>query len=96
LDNLAQLYQEQGCYNEAESLYQESLQIRRNILGEQDLDVAISFNNLALLYYDQGRYTEAVVLLEQALKVSEEVLGSKHSYTLTIHNHLDKVRESLQ
>ena len=38
LDNLAQLYQAQGQYEQAESLYQRALAIRERILGQEHRD----------------------------------------------------------
>ena len=36
-------------------MYEESLRIRRNVLGNEHPDVAQSLNNLAQLLYDQVR-----------------------------------------
>ncbi len=53
LNNLAGLYQDQGRYNEAEPLYQQSLAIRKQQLGKNHPSVAQSLYNLAFLYYFQ-------------------------------------------
>ncbi|MEO1006851.1 MAG: tetratricopeptide repeat protein, partial [Cyanobacteria bacterium J06638_38] len=50
LNNLANLYTDQGRYEDAEPLYNQALAIYRQILGEQHSDVATSLNNLANLY----------------------------------------------
>ncbi|MBD2338416.1 tetratricopeptide repeat protein, partial [Calothrix sp. FACHB-156] len=67
LNNLAGLYDSQGRYSEAETLYTQALALRRKLLGEEHPDVASSLNNLAALYYSQGRYSEAEPLYSQAL-----------------------------
>ena len=64
------LYQ-QGRYDEAEPLYQQSLEILREQLGDRHPDVAKGLNNLAVLYQEQGRDNEAEALLQQA----REILG---------------------
>ena len=50
LNNLAELYHDQGRYADAEPLYKRSLAIREKALGPDHPDVATSLNNLALLY----------------------------------------------
>ena len=82
LNNLAVLYQSQGRYGEAEPLFEQALQLRREVLGERHPDTLTSLNNLAGLYERQGRYGEAEPLYEQALQLSREVLGDSHPDTL--------------
>ncbi len=50
LNNLADLYQKQGRYADAEPLYKRALAIREKALGPNHPDVASSLNNLAELY----------------------------------------------
>ena len=50
LNNLAELYHDQGRYADAEPLYQRSLAISEKALGPDHPDVATSLNNLAGLY----------------------------------------------
>ncbi|MEL6763033.1 MAG: tetratricopeptide repeat protein, partial [Cyanobacteria bacterium J06607_6] len=71
------LYQ-QGRYDEAEPLYQQSLEIRLEQLGDRHPDVATSLNNLALLYKAQGHYDEAESLYQQSLNIYREQLGDRH------------------
>ena len=47
LNYRARLYDEQGRYAEAESLYLRALEISEKGLGPEHLDVATSLNNLA-------------------------------------------------
>jgi CHAT domain-containing protein/Tfp pilus assembly protein PilF len=88
LNNLAELYRTQGRYEEAQPLYQQSLTIRREQLGERHPDVANSLNNLALLYYAQGRYGDAEPLHLQALDIRREQLGERHPDVATSLNNL--------
>ncbi|WP_133158959.1 tetratricopeptide repeat protein, partial [Microcystis aeruginosa] len=57
LNNLAALYESQGRYTEAEPLYLEALDLKKQLLGDNHPHVATSLNNLAALYESQGRYT---------------------------------------
>ena len=45
----------QGRYDEAKPMYEESLRIRRKVLGNEHPDVAQSLNNIAQLLKDQVR-----------------------------------------
>ena len=47
LNNLAELYQDQGRYGEAEPLYKRALAIREKALGPEHPDVATSLDDLA-------------------------------------------------
>jgi hypothetical protein len=55
-------------YGEAEPLYQEALQVRREVLGPRHPGTLTSLDNLAALYRDQGRYGEAEPLHQEALQ----------------------------
>ena len=54
LNNLAALYDNQGKYDEAESLYQRALAIREKVLGSDHPDTAETRNNLAVLHSSIG------------------------------------------
>src|SRR5215471_21297041 len=58
LNNLANVYQAQGKYGEAEGLYQRALAIREKALGASHPDVAQTLHNLALVYQNQGKYAQ--------------------------------------
>jgi tetratricopeptide (TPR) repeat protein len=54
LSNIANHYQEQGKYDEAEPFYRRALAIREKELGPDHPDIASSLNNLTLVYCSQG------------------------------------------
>ena len=94
LDNLAQLYQDQGRYKEAEPLYQRSLVMKEKVLPPDHPEIANTLGNLALLYYHQGRYEEAEPLCQHALAIYEKALPPDHSYTsITLKNYARLLRE---
>ena len=64
VNNLADLYQAQGRYGEAEPLYKRALEARERVLGKEHPDTLASVNNLAALYQAQGRYAEAEPLYQ--------------------------------
>lgn len=81
LNNLANIYYDQGKYEEAVRLHEQVLAIRHRVLGEEHPDTATSLNNLANAYNDQGKYEGAVRLYEQALAIERKVLGEEHPDT---------------
>ncbi|WP_204141290.1 tetratricopeptide repeat protein [Halomicronema sp. CCY15110] len=78
LNNLANLYQRQERYSEAEPLYQQALTICQRQWGEQHFYVTESLSNLANLYRDQERYGEAEPLYQQALAIRQRQWGEQH------------------
>ena len=89
LNNLAGLYHAQGRYEDAEPLYDETLSIRRRVLGDDHPDTAGSLNNLAALYYAQGRYDEAAPRLKEAVEIMEQVLGAEHPNTKVVRGNYE-------
>ena len=77
LNNLAGLYNVQGCYSEAEPLYQKALAMRQRLKGD-DSNVANALNNLALLYQAQERYSEAEPLYRDALAIRQRLFKGDH------------------
>ncbi|MFM6404221.1 MAG: tetratricopeptide repeat protein, partial [Microcystis sp.] len=96
LNNLAYLYKSQGRYKEAEPLYLQALDLRKQLLGDNHPHVALSLNNLAGLYYYQGRYTEAEPLLVEAINIFRERLGENHPHTQTIMENYKTMLSQLQ
>lgn len=88
LNNLAELYRNQGRYAQAEPLFQRALAIREQVLGPEHPNTAASFNNLAALYYNQGLYPQAEPLYQRALAIREKVLGPEHPDTALSLNNL--------
>ncbi len=78
LDRIGHYLYQRASYTEAESLYQQALEIREQILGPEHPDVATSLSNLASLCWDQSRYTEAEPLFLRALSIREQALGRDH------------------
>ena len=88
LNNLAELYKNQGRYPEAEPLYKQSLQMIKRLLGKQHPNVANSLNNLAGLYINQERYSEAEPLYQQSLRIYKQNFGNEHPLVVNSLNNL--------
>ena len=68
-------------YDKTLRYYNRALAIRKNIYGENHLDVATSYNNIGMVYSDQGDYTKALEYYTKALNILKKTLGDDHSST---------------
>lgn len=82
--NLAVLYTEEDCYREATSLLEGALMMRKWLLGNTHLEVALNLYQLATIYDNQGYYKKAQILYQESLMLFEKNLGPKHTYTNTV------------
>ncbi|CAK0756069.1 hypothetical protein CCP3SC1_250022 [Gammaproteobacteria bacterium] len=85
---LAESYDDQGRYGDAESLYKRFLAIRGKTSGLHHSEVGRCLNGLAVLYEEQGRYQEAESLYKQALAIREQTLPPNHPDIATSLNNL--------
>lgn len=74
LDKLANTCQRERRVDEARSLHERALQIRRTQQGYEHSDTGINLHALGRIYHEWGRYTEAEQALLDAVKVSEKGL----------------------
>ncbi|HLI07535.1 MAG TPA: tetratricopeptide repeat protein [Ktedonobacteraceae bacterium] len=93
LVDLAGIYQEQGQYEQAHSLYDQALNIRLSILGhkDSDLDTASIYNNMASIYRKDNDYALAEHYYEAALKIFKQVLGTGHVTVANTQNNLARL-----
>lgn len=61
-------------YKEAEYHLRNALEMRKKLLGEDDLKTAQSMNDLSILYYHTGNFTEAEALLRSVIEIREKIL----------------------
>lgn len=87
IDALIQLKQLMGLNKEAVDLARSSFEIKKDLLSEDNIEVAHSANKLAGLYYSLGYLEEAVELSEYCLKLYTDQLGVEHaSVASSLHN----------
>jgi tetratricopeptide (TPR) repeat protein len=75
LNNLAELYQDQGNYSQAEPLFQRSLAIWEKVLGKEHPQVVESLNGLAGLYQAQGDIPRTLEFLTRGTNIEERNLA---------------------
>ncbi len=87
LDRKASFYRDQGDYLKAKDSFERSLDIKKNILGDNHLEVAITMNNLGWIYYQIDRYSDAEKMYNNSLRIKEDKLGKEHpSVGVTLNN----------
>ncbi len=74
---------EEGRYDEALSVFQQQLETRRRLLGEEHPDVALGSNDLGLFLHHKGDFSRAELLYREALRVGRRLLGPEHPYVAT-------------
>jgi eukaryotic-like serine/threonine-protein kinase len=95
LTNLGAFLEEKRKFKEAEELYLESLQIKRQIEGEETIDVGRSYNNLGKLYYAQENYAAAEPNYRKALAIYKRVAhGRPDPEVATTLNNLASLLDS--
>jgi serine/threonine protein kinase len=79
---IGMLYKEQGRYAEGEPHLERSLDVQREVFGEDHRDTLNAATDLAVLYRAQGRHDEAEQMLRAALEKQEPLLGAGDADTL--------------
>jgi len=95
-NNLAVNLNSQGKYDEAEVLFQKTLQIRERALGKEHPSIADSYNNLAANLTAHGKYKEAEVLYQKALQICERMLCEDHPHTVLFKKNLADCRAGMK
>jgi tetratricopeptide (TPR) repeat protein len=78
LNNLASVLAETGNFKDAQSMYQEALDINQHMLDEYHPTIAVNMNNLAVLYHDSGEFDSAEAMYRDVIEIREKSLGSEH------------------
>jgi tetratricopeptide (TPR) repeat protein len=92
LNGLGWFYKEQGFYLQAKSWLEKCVDVAK-ALGNENSDVARSYNNLGELYHSLGNCTQAEVLYSQALAILEQLYQGDHPQISTIFNNLGMLYE---
>lgn len=85
---LGALYNKRGEFAEAEKYIMQSLETRRKLFGEANIQTLQSVNSLGLLYSKQGKIKEAKTLYEICLTACETVHGPNSPETLKVLSNL--------
>ena len=73
---------------EAAQLFEETLDIRKRVLGPEHPDTLESMNGLAVSYWSLGQMKAAAQLFKETLEIRKRALGPEHPDTLQSMNGL--------
>jgi len=82
------VYRSLGEYEKSEAMHRRALELRREVFGDEDPDVAKSLNSLGGVLGSQSRLVEAEALLREALEMQKKLLGDEHPDIATTLNNL--------
>ena len=95
---LSDIYNEHGLLNlalgefaKAKDYFERALEIRKEQLGPNHVDVAASYNNLGMVYDDTGEFAKAKDYYERALEIRKKQLGPNHVDVAASYNNLGMV-----
>lgn len=88
VNNMGNLYVNQGTLDQAETMYKRALAGKEKTLGLEHTSTLDIVNNLGNLYVKQGKLNQAEAMYERALIGKEKTLGLKHTSTLDTVNNL--------
>ncbi|WP_257454241.1 serine/threonine-protein kinase [Archangium lipolyticum] len=88
LNQLGNVLQQIGRYEEARARYEHSLALRLKVLGPEHLLVAVSLNNLGTVLGEMGKYEEARASYERALAIREKILGPDNPLVANSYSNL--------
>lgn len=74
MNNLALAYVSRGEYEAADSLYRESLAMKRRLYPGDDVDLATTINNIGLLELERGHVNGAIALLTDGVDMLRRVV----------------------
>jgi eukaryotic-like serine/threonine-protein kinase len=85
---MGKVYLNLGLLSSARDLEQQSLDIRRRVLGQDNPDTLTSMDCLAEALMDGGHFAEAEKMFRDELDIERRVLGPENPQTLTAMNNL--------
>jgi serine/threonine protein kinase/Flp pilus assembly protein TadD len=89
---LAGVYREWGRSDDAEPLFDKTLEALREVKGDEHFLTLLCMYGLVQLYVDQDRYEEAETLFAEALPIARRRLRKDHPVTLRLVNALAVLR----
>ncbi|MDX1902700.1 MAG: CHAT domain-containing tetratricopeptide repeat protein, partial [Thermonemataceae bacterium] len=86
LTDFGLLYSALSNFEKSEQYLQQALELRKNLVGEQSTDYAVSLSNLAVLKNQMGYYTEAQNAVNKAIAIAEAVKTDQSILAIMYNN----------
>ena len=91
LGQMGYLLYEQADYNNALFYMKRGMDIQKETLGEEHMEMATTYNNIGEVYRVQGDYDSALEYHQKALRIDEKALGTEHPDTAIDYNNIGLV-----
>jgi len=91
--NLGDIYEKLGKFDQADSLLQAALEQRKSVFGGDSPEAAETLVELGLLREAQGKYEDAERLVRQGLAIDKQKLSPRHPGVARATSALGKVLE---
>ena len=95
LSNLGVICKMHCEFNVAKTYFENSLNLRIRLLGDQNVDVAAAYNDLAQIYHDLGDLEQAMEYQQRALTIQLKKLGAEHVSVATSYNNLALIHQDM-
>ena len=95
-NNIGIVYSYLGDYDKALEYLFKALEIKKDVLGENNSDTANSYNNIGVVYRNLGEYNKALEYYFKALEIEKAVLGENHPNTASSYNNIGVVYKNLE
>jgi tetratricopeptide (TPR) repeat protein len=94
MNNVASAYREVGRTDEARSMFEQTLEMKRKVQGAGLPTTIVTMNNLASLYVDDGRLDDAERLYREAVELTQDKEGPGMPRIAALNGlaHIFKVR----
>jgi CHAT domain-containing protein/Tfp pilus assembly protein PilF len=94
-NKLGFLYLNLAKYDSTLVYWKKALNIRKELLGENHLDVATSYNNIGNVYSEKGEYELASENLFKSLQIRKELLGENSFPVASCYNNIGNVYKDM-
>jgi non-specific serine/threonine protein kinase/serine/threonine-protein kinase len=101
MHTMGRVYRNLGLFEDAGSLLEEAVELRRGIGGSRNSDVAAILTDLGAVYSNKASYAAAESVLSSALEMRERALGTDDpelaatlSNLAIVHRHLGDYRQA--
>jgi len=91
--NLGDIYEKLGKFEQADSLLHTGLDVRRLVFGAESPEVAESLIELGLLRDAQGKFDDAERLVREGISIDKQKLAPNHPSTARATSALGKILE---
>lgn len=94
-NNIGTTYTAQGKYDKTLEYLQQSLDINREINGEEHPGTALCYSNIGDVYYKMRQYRQSLEYHEKALEINKLTLGETSVEVANCHNNIGTIYNAL-